>query len=63
MAEKIADREVTLGEVLEEEIARVKKGGTPKYHEEAKKTGKLFVRERLALLLDCLLYTSDAADE
>ncbi|MBS3886637.1 MAG: acyl-CoA carboxylase subunit beta [Dethiobacter sp.] len=59
MAEKIADREVTLGEVLEEEIARVKKGGTPKYHEEAKKTGKLFVRERLALLLDAGSFKED----
>ncbi|MHB8170533.1 MAG: acyl-CoA carboxylase subunit beta [Thermincolia bacterium] len=59
MAEKIEDREVTLGEVLEEETARVKKGGAPKYHEQAKKSGKLFVRERLALLLDAGSFKED----
>lgn len=30
----------------------VLRGGAPKYHEAAAKTGKLFVRDRLALLLD-----------
>src|SRR4029078_4958125 len=31
---------------------KVKKGGAPKYHEANAKTGKLFVRERIALLCD-----------
>ena len=37
---------------LEKQIGRIKKGGVPKYHEKAKADGKLFVRERLARLLD-----------
>jgi len=32
--------------------ARVKQGGAPKYHEKLAQQGKLFVRDRLALLLD-----------
>ncbi|MDQ3956764.1 MAG: acyl-CoA carboxylase subunit beta, partial [Actinomycetota bacterium] len=32
--------------------ARVKGGGAPKYHEKLAQQGKLFVRERLTLLLD-----------
>ncbi|MDP3939155.1 MAG: acyl-CoA carboxylase subunit beta, partial [Deltaproteobacteria bacterium] len=37
---------------LEKQIGRIKKGGAPKYHEKAKESGKLFVRDRLARLLD-----------
>ncbi|MFQ5458304.1 MAG: carboxyl transferase domain-containing protein, partial [Myxococcota bacterium] len=37
---------------LEKQIARIKKGGAPKYHDKAKSEGKLFVRDRLARLLD-----------
>ncbi|MDB4895318.1 MAG: putative propionyl-CoA carboxylase beta subunit [Firmicutes bacterium] len=32
--------------------ARIKEGGAPKYHEQAAKNGKLFVRERIRLLID-----------
>ncbi len=46
-----ASQEHSEGE-LREQIARIKQGGAPKYHEAAQKTGKLFVRERLRLLLD-----------
>lgn len=37
---------------LIEKTEAVKKGGAPKYHEKLKEEGKLFVRERLRLLLD-----------
>lgn len=37
---------------LDEDIQRIKKGGAEKYHIKAKERGKLFVRERLDLLLD-----------
>ena len=47
---------------------RALQGGAPKYHEKNARAGKLFVRDRLRLLLDdaegfvedglCLLYTS-----
>lgn len=37
---------------LDEDIERIKKGGAEKYHVKAKQKGKLFVRERLDLLLD-----------
>jgi methylmalonyl-CoA decarboxylase subunit alpha len=32
--------------------ARIEQGGAPKYHEAAAKAGKLFARERIALLID-----------
>src|SRR2546426_11887999 len=38
----------------------VRKGGAPKYHEAAAKQGKLFCRERLALLLDPDSFVEDA---
>jgi acetyl-CoA carboxylase carboxyltransferase component len=37
---------------LDDDIERIKKGGAEKYHIKAKEQGKLFVRERLELLLD-----------
>jgi acetyl-CoA carboxylase carboxyltransferase component len=37
---------------LDKRIAKIQKGGAPKYHEKAKAEGKLFVRDRLTLLLD-----------
>jgi acetyl-CoA carboxylase carboxyltransferase component len=37
---------------LEKQIARIREGGAPKYHAKAAGEGKLFVRERLARLLD-----------
>ncbi len=37
---------------LAEAIERAKKGGAPKYHEKLAQQNKLFVRDRLALLLD-----------
>ncbi|MBM3259450.1 MAG: acyl-CoA carboxylase subunit beta [Candidatus Sericytochromatia bacterium] len=37
---------------LNDRLARIAAGGAPKYHEAAARAGKLFVRERLRLLLD-----------
>jgi len=37
---------------VEEKIERIQKGGHPKYHEKLKTQRKLFVRDRLRLLLD-----------
>jgi len=37
---------------LAEVRARVERGGARKYHEAAAKSGKLFARERIALLID-----------
>ncbi len=42
----------TLQQKLEERAAHIKKGGAPKYHEKNQEQGKLFVRDRLKLLLD-----------
>ncbi len=39
-------------ETLKAKIAQVEKGGSPKYHEKNREVGKLFCRDRLALLLD-----------
>ncbi|MEA2461335.1 MAG: methylmalonyl-CoA decarboxylase subunit alpha, partial [Actinomycetota bacterium] len=41
-------READLSQVME----RVRSGGAPKYHQKLAEQGKLFVRERLELLLD-----------
>ena len=37
---------------LEKHISRIRQGGAPKYHDKAAAEGKLFVRDRLARLLD-----------
>jgi acetyl-CoA carboxylase carboxyltransferase component len=41
-------------------LARVEKGGAPKYHEKNAEQKKLFARERLALLLDPGTFVEDA---
>jgi len=45
---------------LEERIAQIRKGGAPKYHQKLKEDKKLFVRERLRLLLDLGFEIEDA---
>jgi acetyl-CoA carboxylase carboxyltransferase component len=37
---------------LDERLAAIRKGGSPKYHQKLKEEGKLFARDRLRLLLD-----------
>jgi acetyl-CoA carboxylase carboxyltransferase component len=46
---------------LRETLARVKKGGGPKYHQKNAEQGKLFARDRLARLLDLGSFDEDAA--
>src|SRR5207249_6381874 len=40
------------GEAIAESVGRAKQGGAPKYHEKLAEQAKLFVRDRLRLLLD-----------
>ena len=44
-----------------ERLAQIRRGGDTKYHEKARAEGKLFCRERLALLLDAGSFVEDAA--
>ena len=44
-----------------ERLEQIRRGGDPKYHEKARSEGKLFCRERLALLLDAGSFVEDAA--
>ncbi len=44
-----------------ERLEQIRRGGDPKYHEKARGEGKLFCRERLALLLDADSFVEDAA--
>jgi len=46
---------------LAEIRARISKGGTPKYHEQAAGQGKLFARDRIELLVDAGSFTEDGA--
>ena len=41
--------------------ARIEKGGAPRYHESAAAQGKLFARDRIALLVDDGSFTEDGA--
>src|SRR2546421_1719886 len=43
------------------ELARIEKGGAPKYHQKNAETGKLFARERVRLLLDADSFIEDGA--
>ncbi|HEX7604300.1 MAG TPA: carboxyl transferase domain-containing protein, partial [Polyangiaceae bacterium] len=43
---------MSLDKKLEETLARVEKGGAPKYHQKNAETGKLFARERITRLID-----------
>ncbi|BDG43232.1 acyl-CoA carboxylase subunit beta [Parageobacillus sp. VR-IP] len=49
-----------LTEQLQERIRQIEQGGAPKYHEKNAAQGKLFVRDRLKLLLDNGLEFEDA---
>jgi acetyl-CoA carboxylase carboxyltransferase component len=46
---------------VREKRAEIEKGGAPKYHESNKKQGKLFARERIALLFDEGSFVEDGA--
>src|SRR6202158_4948324 len=46
---------------LKAQLARIEKGGAPKYHQKNAETGKLFARERVGLLLDEGSFVEDGA--
>lgn len=46
---------------VEERLARIRRGGDARYHEKGRAAGKLFCRERLALLLDEGSFVEDGA--
>jgi len=46
-------------EKLKAREAQIKQGGAPKYHEQAARQGKLFVRERIRLLVDTDSFVED----
>jgi acetyl-CoA carboxylase carboxyltransferase component len=52
---------MSLEKKLNETIARIEKGGAPKYHQKNAETGKLFARERIARLVDPNSFVEDAA--
>src|SRR5258706_15480234 len=52
---------MSLDKKLEGTLARIEKGGAPKYHAKNAETGKLFARERIAKLVDAGSFVEDAA--
>jgi len=46
---------------IKTELARIEKGGAPKYHQKNAETGKLFARERVRLLVDEGSFIEDGA--
>src|SRR5256885_6284387 len=46
---------------VKKELARIEKGGAPKYHQKNAESGKLFARERVRLLLDAGSFVEDGA--
>jgi acetyl-CoA carboxylase carboxyltransferase component len=54
-------REEGPDEHIARELARVERGGAERYHRKNAEQGKLFVRERLRLLLDAGTFVEDAA--
>ncbi len=46
---------------IKTELARIEKGGAPKYHQKNAETGKLFARERVRLLVDDGSFIEDGA--
>jgi acetyl-CoA carboxylase carboxyltransferase component len=51
---------MSLDNKLKDTLARVEKGGAPKYHQKNGELGKLFARERIARLVDAATFVEDA---
>ena len=49
------------GDDVREKLGRIRAGGEPRYHTKAAEDGKLFCRDRLALLLDAGSFVEDGA--
>jgi acetyl-CoA carboxylase carboxyltransferase component len=56
-----SQRNMTFDEKLTATLARIEAGGAPKYHQKNGEAGKLFARERIALLVDAGTFVEDAA--
>jgi len=54
-------REAGPDERIAGELERIERGGAPKYHQKNAEQGKLFARERIALLLDTGSFVEDGA--
>src|SRR5262245_59739061 len=52
---------MSLDQKTRNRLARIEKGGAPKYHEKNLEQGKLFARKRVELLLDSDSFIEDAA--
>jgi methylmalonyl-CoA decarboxylase subunit alpha len=52
---------MSLDQKFLETLGRVEKGGAPKYHQKNREAGKLFARERIALLVEPGSFIEDAA--
>jgi acetyl-CoA carboxylase carboxyltransferase component len=52
---------MSFDEKIKTELARIEKGGAPKYHQKNAETGKLFARERVRLLVDADSFIEDGA--
>jgi methylmalonyl-CoA decarboxylase subunit alpha len=52
---------MSLDQKTRDRLARIEKGGAPKYHEKNLEQGKLFARKRIELLLDPDSFIEDAA--
>jgi hypothetical protein len=50
---------MSLEKKLEETLQRVERGGQPKYHQKNAESGKLFARDRIALLVDAGSFVED----
>src|ERR1700683_322984 len=50
-----------IDKTIADTLARIEKGGAPKYHAKNAETGKLFARERIARLVDAGSFVEDAA--
>ena len=51
----------SIDKTIADTLARIEKGGAPKYHAKNAETGKLFARERIARLIDAGSFVEDAA--
>src|SRR5579883_2645324 len=52
---------MSVDDKVKEALARVERGGAPRYHQKNAEQGKLFVRERIARLVDPGSFVEDAA--
>src|SRR5258708_7239471 len=52
---------MSIHQKVKDALARIEKGGAPRHHQKSAEHGKLFVRERIARLVDSGSFIEDAA--